>query len=161
MIAAGGGTTVGVGKGTGFRLWADMLAPSTIISNSRTPATLRIFFVCSKPVILKLLPSSSFNFVTVLCLADWGKASNSCRTVLCRKLIAAIGHPQKVFQEGRQRFAAIFPGRWNFHELVRGLPRIFRVWDHRIAIRAVWMTVRSKQLRVIKRRCLVHRARIG
>src|SRR5579864_1499073 len=161
MMAAGGGTTAGAGKGTGFRLWAEMLAPSTIISNSRTPATLRIFFVCSKPVILKLLPSSSFNFVTVLCLADWGKASCSCRTVLCRKLIAAIGHPQQVFQERRQRFTAILSSRWNFHELRRGLPRMFRVHDHRIAIRALRMTVRCNQLWVIKWRCLAYGARIG
>src|SRR3954467_10881035 len=98
MIAAGGGTTAGVGKGTGFRLWADMLAPITIISNSRTPATLRIFFVCSKPVILKLLPSSSFNFVTVLC-RDRGKSSSSCRTAFCRKLVGPIGHPQHVLQK--------------------------------------------------------------
>src|SRR5712671_4371357 len=115
MMAAGGGTTAGAGKGTGFRLWADMLAPITIISNSRTPATLRIFFVCSKPVIWKLLPSSSFNFVTVLCLADRGKSFNSRCTASCRKLVGAIGHPQHVFQECRQRFAAIFSDCWNFH----------------------------------------------
>src|SRR5690349_3394421 len=100
MMAGGGGNTVGVGNGTGFRLWADMLAPIAIISSSRTPATRRIFFVCSKPVILKLLPSSFFNFVVLLCLAAWGIPSSPGRINVppgvagLRKLVGPIGHPQ-------------------------------------------------------------------
>src|SRR6478735_7511226 len=104
-MAGGGGTTAGVGNGTGFRLWAAMLAPITIISSSRTPATRRIFFVCSKPVILKLLPSSSFNFVVLLCLAAWGIPSSPVRitvrpgVAVSRNLVGPIVYPQQVLQE--------------------------------------------------------------
>src|SRR5579859_4674143 len=69
MIGVGAGIAAGVGHGIGFRLWADALVPSPIISSSSTtPATLNPLVSCSNPRILKLLPSYC-NFV-LLCLAD-------------------------------------------------------------------------------------------
>jgi hypothetical protein len=59
IFGVGPGMAAGVGHGTGFRLWADDVAPKAVMtrSSSTTPATLKLLIVCSNPLILKLLPS--------------------------------------------------------------------------------------------------------
>src|SRR5712671_3667300 len=79
------GTAAGAGHGIGFRLWADALVPSPMISSSSTtPATLNRLVSCSNPRILKLLPSLYCSFV-LFCLAD--ALSGSCCPDQARGLI--------------------------------------------------------------------------
>src|SRR6476661_5835603 len=123
IIRVGAGIAAGVGHGIGFRLWADALVPSPVISSSSTtPATLNLLVSCSNPHILKLLPSLYCNFV-LLCLAD--VLSRSCcpdraggwvEALSIANLIGAgILPSQQVLQECGKRLAAFGSHCRNFH----------------------------------------------
>src|SRR6476646_1575816 len=157
----GAGIAAGVGHGIGFRLWADAFVPSPVISSSSTtPATLNRLVSCSNPRILKLLPSVYCNFL-LLCLAD--ELSRLCCSDQARGLVeppapnlvgAGILASQQVLQECGKRLSALGSHCRNFHELIRRTVRMFWIWDNRISVRAMRMTVRREQLRMVKRSCL-------
>src|SRR5689334_1867976 len=141
----GGGTTPGAGQGTGLALWANMLPPIATVVSRASSATLKILVVVSKPLILKLLPSScKFNFVL---FAAMGKLllSSSIPAFIGGVFVKLFGkrivHPHKVLQESRQRFAAVRSHCGNLHQLVRGLARMIRIFLDRVAISVSRMTI--------------------
>src|SRR6185312_17279018 len=95
-----GGTVVGAGQGTGFRLCAAMLAPIATLTIRASRATLNILLIVSKPVILKLLPSSCK--LAFLLIAAMGNLFFLCR-ILAQSNAAVLKlfgerilHPHKV-----------------------------------------------------------------
>jgi hypothetical protein len=51
--------------------------------------------------------------------------------------------PQEVFEERRQRFAAVLSYGWDFDELIGSLPGVRGIVLHGIAVRALGMAVRE------------------